>query len=209
MMARNGRICRSARGCVIDVTIDRTEISFIEDINRERFLRRTRLLRSVFYCVRECVLACVRACSRACVRERNTEKFGLSSSFSPPPPPPLPPPFPPHPPLPLLRLFRPLFLPLASHSPEAKEARVLLWLTFSGMNYLARQVSVLGSRCCDFATRRRNIPLCVRVTNRRRRICRVVQLSTTLLITSCSRVESAHQNRYEFNEIIFILLTTV
>ena len=96
-----------------------------------------------FYCVRPS--ACVRARSRACVRERNTEKFGLSSS------------------LPLsfhllscFALFHPLFLPLASCSPEAKEARVLLRLTFSGMNYLARQVPVLASRYCDFAIRRRN-----------------------------------------------------
>lgn len=95
--------------------------------------------------VRPCVRACMHACSRACVRERNTEKFGLSS------------PLPPSLHLLLLpRLFRPLFLPLASHSPEAKEARVLLRLTFSGMNYLARQVPVSDSRYCDFAIRRRN-----------------------------------------------------
>lgn len=48
----------------------------------ERFLRRTRVLRSIFL-LRATPSACVRACSRACVRERNTEKFGLSSSLSP------------------------------------------------------------------------------------------------------------------------------
>lgn len=47
-----------------------------------RFVRRMRILRSVFIACDQ-VRACVRARSRACVREQNTEKFGLSSSLLP------------------------------------------------------------------------------------------------------------------------------
>lgn len=133
--------------CINNDTYNQTGISFIEVYRwlRKRFLRRTRFLQRIFIACKR-VRSCVRAaCSRACVRERNTEKFGLSS------------PLPPSLHLLLLpRLFRSLFLPLASRSPEAKEARVLLRLTFSGMNYLARQVPVSNSRYCDFAIRRRN-----------------------------------------------------
>lgn len=110
-----------------------------------RFLRRTRVLRNVFIAcdqVRACVRACTLACMRAWAKYRKVRTIFFSSSISPPSP--------------MLRLFRPLFLPLASRSPEAKEARVLLRLTFSGMNYLARQVPVSDSRYCDFAIRRRN-----------------------------------------------------
>lgn len=47
-----------------------------------RFVRRMRILRSVFIACDQ-VRACVRTRSRACVREQNTEKFGLSSSLLP------------------------------------------------------------------------------------------------------------------------------
>lgn len=119
-------------------------LKFIDDWENDPFVERG-FYNAFLLHASEYVRACVHACSRACVRERNTEKFGLSSSLPPS--------------LHLLllpRLFRPLFLPLASRSPEAKEARVLLRLTFSGMNYLARQVPVSDSRYCDFAIRRRS-----------------------------------------------------
>lgn len=90
--------------------------------------------------VRACVRACTLACMRAWAKYRKVRTIFFSSSISLPSP--------------MLRLFRPLFLPLASRSPEAKEARVLLRLTFSGMNYLARQVPVSDSQYCDFAIRR-------------------------------------------------------
>lgn len=111
-----------------------------------RFLRRTQVFTERFYCVRPHppvrMRACTLACMRAWAKYRKVRTIFSSSSISPPSP--------------MLRLFRPLFLPLASRSPEAKEARVLLRLTFSGMNYLARQVPVPTSRYCDFAIRRRN-----------------------------------------------------
>lgn len=97
--------------------------------------------RSVAFAKRSCCVSeCVRACLRASARERNTENFEL---FAPPSPPP--------PPRPLSSSFfasalgarsPPFFLfPSRTPSPEAKEARVPLRLTFSGMNYFARQVA--------------------------------------------------------------------
>lgn len=103
-------------------------------------------------CVSERVRACVRGSLRACVREQNTENFELSA---PPPPHLLPSSF-----FFLLLAIRPpgsfrqFFLSLSlslsfscssfdlrAPSPEAKEASVPLRLTFSGMNYFARQVA--------------------------------------------------------------------
>ena len=98
-----------------------------------------------------CVSECVRACVRACVSEIPKTFESLLH---------LPPPAPPRSPsfcsssssgssavaaatfaltLPCLLLVFPLFHS-RTLSPEAKEARVPLRLTFSGMNYFARQV---------------------------------------------------------------------
>lgn len=90
----------------------------------------------------------VRACSLACasLRERNTENSLL------------------HPPPPLLLLVllpcrcyarsppslpAPRFFHSRTLSPEAKEARVPLRLTFSGMNYFARRVAFVKIRLLD------------------------------------------------------------
>lgn len=90
----------------------------------------------------------VRACSLACasLRERNTENSLL------------------HPPPPLLLLLllpcrcyarsppslpAPRFFHSRTLSPEAKEARVPLRLTFSGMNYFARRVAFVKIRLLD------------------------------------------------------------
>lgn len=120
----------------------RTGTSFIEVIDWDDSFVERKFYGAFLLRATECVRACTLACMRAWAKYRKVRTIFFSSSISPPSP--------------MLRLFRPLFLPLASRSPEAKEARVLLRLTFSGMNYLARQVRVSASRYCDFAIRRRN-----------------------------------------------------
>ena len=100
-----------------------------------------------------CVSECVRACVRACVSEIPKT---FESLLYLPPPPSSPPPFPSFSFFLLLLVLllqicllclAPLLasrfssLPLADpRSPEAKEARVPLRLTFSGMKYFARQI---------------------------------------------------------------------
>lgn len=137
--------------CIINaITEQEYEYLSLKLSTGERFLRRTQVLRSVFIawtsaCVRACVLACMRAWAK--YRKVRTIFFSSSSIFSPSP---FAPPF-------SLSFFS---SSLASHSPEAKDARVLLRLTFSGMNYLARQIPDSAPRYYDFAIRRK-ITRCV------------------------------------------------